>query len=575
MSLSNIVQDTLLNANPLMQATNGDKQMASNHEITKSIDELRRVLREQRLNNPEIDAKGDHIIYALDNFLNTSESCIRDKNSDEELQKFVNNAITFSEHAKKEAEINMSKFGSASDASNQQVINIANNLKHTVYQLFTSSDMRTTLRDVEGVFQKFVDVFEQYRNEHRRFADIPDEKRKELIKSILSIYSKSGKASAVKELRSEILSLYDYWRSKKETVSESLQKEFSELFDQALRLINRFTESDIFEVKSRAIDVYKKLENDRELEEFARSMRNWIDDLAKSPESADSEENARKGDELLKKGMDVIDKHYDSLKVLLEDIKQLLRSLQREEYLNKFKDDVKEIGRSLKGSYLDTLIQLRTVLAPIIENALNGMKLGKIEHIDESSRWKIIDPVFDAKESSLRDVSVNFKIGLQDIVEVTLKVKNIDIRFKDVTFAYEKTSMPSWSDSGKLDFRVASPGWKLKWVVKQRKDQDSTFELKEVRADIKTLDVSFTKADHTLIDSLFIKLWTPSLKKRARESIENILREKSVVLTGSLNKFFVHTPEGSSQVSVSSKGVQVSEVKGDTNQVKQTTQWTA
>lgn len=574
MDLSNIVQDTLMNTNPLMQATRGDKQMASNQEITKSIQELRRVLNEQRMNNPEIDSKGDQIIYALDNFLRTSESCIRDKNSDEELQKFVNNAITFSEHAKKEAELNMSKFGSMSDASNQQVVNIGKNLKHTIYQLFTSSDMRTTLRDVERVFEKFVNLFEQYRSEHRRFVDIPDEKRKELIKSILAIYSKSGKASAVKELRSHVLSLYDYWRSKKETVSEPLQREFSDLFDQALRLINRFTDMDIFTVKSHAIDVYKRLDNDRELEELARSMRSWIDDLAKSPETADSEQNARRGDELLKNGMGVIDKHYDTAKVFLDDLKQLLRSLQNEVYLNRLKDDVKVIGRSLKGSYLDTLIQLRTVLAPIIENTLDGMKLGKIEHVDESSRWKVVDPVFNAKDSSLHDVSVNFKIGLQDIVEVTLKVKNIDIRFKDVAFAYEKTSMPSWSDSGKLDFRVASPGWKLKWIVKQRKDQDSTFELKEVRGDIKTLDISILEADHKLIDSLLIKLWTPSLKRRARESIEKVLREKSVGLTGSLNKFFVHTSEDTSQMSVSSKGVQMTQTHGETHQAKEKTQWT-
>jgi ATP-dependent exoDNAse (exonuclease V) beta subunit len=512
--------------------------MATNYEITQSIEKLRRALREQRSRGSELDPKGEQLSAAVDQFLQTSESFLRAKNPDQAFQRFIANTIAFGERAKKEAEFNSIKYGSIADASSQQFANIGTNLKYVVSQMFTSADTRGVLREIEKLLEKIFDITKELKDNNKKITEMPKESRERIVRSVLGVISKCGKTPALKDLRSNILALFDYWSGTKENISPDLQREFSSLVEEGMALLNRFSTKDIFTIQKHFQQTYDSISKDKEACEYFSLKRKWTDELLENPESADSEESVRKGIEMIEKAINVADRHQDELSSLLHEIKDFISSMQEEEYLNRLADDITGIGQTLKGSYLNSLVQIKALMAPIIAEGIKGAKLPRILFRDPTSSWSLDNLVLSGKDSYLDDIMIDFRIGLRNLIEVTLLIRDIDVCFKNVDFQYERTAMPAWEDRGKLDIRLVSPGWKIHWVVNQKPGREPFFELSEAFGKIRNLDITITRANHTWIDSILVQLWTPSIRKATQEQIERILRERAVPLTDKLNQFF-------------------------------------
>jgi hypothetical protein len=241
--------------------------------------------------------------------------------------------------------------------------------------------------------------------------------------------------------------MYDYFISDKQYVSPRLQTEFSNLVDRAVDLLNRFTgDRDLFILKKMMENTYEEIKKDPEAQDYFTKWRKWADSIVENPDSAENESTVTEGDRIVEQGLRIYDRHSSEISSLSEEFRLALRSLQNDKYLIMYKENIADVGRSMKGSYLNSIIQLRTLLAPMIGHALTEAKLPRIESRDTSSAWSLDNISIHGKKSYLDDITMDIRIGLKDIIQVVVTIADIDITLKDVDFTYDRTAVPAFSD---------------------------------------------------------------------------------------------------------------------------------
>jgi len=509
------------------------RTMPSNTQMIEGMEKLRQVLREQRRSNTELDERGRQIASAVESFLDTSQSFIQERNWDEAMQRFAEHVMTFTERVQREA-----KDKADTQQIQNKLVSLAKNLRYVVQHLFTSTETRSVYREMENFIDAIFEASDHLKNSNSKYTAMPENVKNDLVDKNLKLLSKIGSTPASKEMRQDILSLFDYWRGSKAGISQGLQDDFSQLFEEALCIMERFTERDLHAFWNNFKSLCKDVDNDHEAHQFFKQMRENADYIVNNPEKAQDQESINKSRQNFDRGLSVMDRYGDRFRELFKEFKAVLHSLQDEKYALYYKQDIKSVGQSLRGNFLETAVQLRALLIPILKKSLEEIKLPRIEDSNQAASWTIDNIVLNGKETNLDDISLKFKIGLKDLIKVTLKVKNIDARFRGVEFTYNRTATPSWSDKGVLDCRFSSPCWKLKWIVDQDKGREPRFELAEASSRVKRLDINFVKAEHKWVDTILMPLWTPALRASARKGIENMLRARAEPLTDALNKYF-------------------------------------
>jgi regulator of replication initiation timing len=420
---------------------------------------------------------------------------------------------------------------------------IASNLRTLLKRFFTSMDARSTIWEMSSMLDTLFAVAKETKDEDKPVTQLSEEKKTELVERVRHALMKIGEKAETREMRSDLLAIYDYWSAKKSEFKTDLEKEFKKLYDEGFNILNRFTGRDLQTLEDHVRALYQDINNDPEAKSFFEDFRKWCDNVVNHPETARAEATTQDGKKLMDRSIAIKNKYGKRFRELLDEIKLFAKSFQDDPYLNEYQRELKYMKRAFSGSFLDTMAQLRLLCLPLLQSMTAEIQMPRIEQRDPSGTWTVDSLVLRGREITLDDVNLSFKFGLKNLLKAVVEIKNIDVILRDVHFTYDRTSIPSFFDEGKFNCRIQTPKWKLKWIVREETGRAPCFELAEVQGGIRKVAINITQANHKFLDNLLMPMMQGTLRRRAQNAVENAMRTQGELVTQKFNQFFAN-PEG-------------------------------
>lgn len=137
----------------------------SNTEIFGAMDSTKANLQHQVETDKRIDETGRMIAEGAEKIIQTTEDLLKDKNSDEKLQRFLQHAMDFGQRIKEEGKDQVQKISKEEEGSEQEVLkklkSISEHLRNLLRELVTSSQFRTLLIEMIDLFDKIFTKFSE------------------------------------------------------------------------------------------------------------------------------------------------------------------------------------------------------------------------------------------------------------------------------------------------------------------------------------------------------------------------------------------------------------------------------
>jgi len=232
-------------------------------------------------------------------------------------------------------------------------------------------------------------------------------------------------------------------------------------------------------------------------------------------------------------------KYGELLHEINTELKDLLKRLQQDKYAQVLTAEMTELRDVFSDSIFETLAQVRHLALPVIKELLRELHLPKIENQTDTSHYIIDNMILQGKEINLDDVSVNIKFGLKDLMKLEFEIKNIQGKIQGVNFTYDNFGALKWHDEGTFNCFLSVPKWKLKWIVKESKNQPPQFFLGKIDGNINQFSLDIEQAKHKFVDQMIVAWFSGNIKKRTELEIEKAMREHAQIITEKFNQMFV------------------------------------
>jgi hypothetical protein len=578
------MSDVMPGINPNLAKTIIEK-IPSNDDLLQQLSNFRKIIHEQREGNKDLDEKGRQMALALEQFAWNTEHLIKEKNWDQAAQKFAERAVKFGERVSKEAQLRQ---GDTKETLTR-LANITSNLKRLFASIFTS-DTRELLLDATGLVGSVLTLTAQQEDQYKqgKLPDLSDDMKREISGRYRNILAKVGRKSEFKEVREDILNMFDYWREirnkstatatdksstsssgqhtsilkdnahimTKEELDEQrllndLRFDFRFLYEEAISIVQRFVQKyDLRKLEDNFWSLYNEINNDQDASSFFYDLRQWSNSIVENPDSSENEQVIEEGKTLINRAFNIRKKFGRKISNQIEEFKEVLDSLQADRYLSAYKEELQHFkDASSSGTFIDTVSQFRHLALPIIKEMMQDIKLQPIDIKESFGHITIDNLVLKIQEVSIDDIFVQLKFGMKDLMMAEVKIKNIQAKFQDVKFTYERTATPQISDSGVLNCFVASRDWKMKMVVREERGRTPFFEMSEAKAGIRRFKIDIVESQHKVLNSLMLPFINAKLRKRAQDAIEGVLKEHGEFITHKMNELFSTSPFSSQNFS--------------------------
>jgi len=568
-------------------------KIPSNDDLLQQLSNFRKILREQREGNKDLDEKGKQMALAMERFAWNTEHMIQEKNWDQAAQKFAERAVKFGDRVRQEAEM---RSGTAKEALGH-LTNITNTLRRLFSSLFTS-DTRGLLLDATGLVGSLLTLSAQQEEQQKqgKLTDLSDDMKREISARYRNILAKVGRKSEFKETRKDIMDMFDYWSGMRNKVSGSssssmctncnsssctdascrakstnpaaasimkddapimtkeereeqrlldeLNFEFRGLYDETIFILQRFVEKyDLRKLENNFWSLYNDMNTDPDARTFFHDLREWSNSIVDNPDSSESPEVTEQGKKLIDRAFFIRRKYGRRVSDLVDQFKEVLDSFQADRYLSAYKEELQNMRDvTTSGSFIDTVSQFRHLALPIIKEMMQEIKLPQIEIKEKFGRITIDNLLLKIQEVSIDDIYVHFKFGMKDLMMAEVKIKNIQVKLQDVHFTYERTTTPQISDSGKLNCSIASRDWKMRMVLREDRGKAPYFEMSEAKAGIRKVKIDIVESQHKVLGSLMLPFINATLRKKASDAIEGTLKEHGEFITHKMNELFSSSP---------------------------------
>jgi len=159
--------------------------------------------------------------------------------------------------------------------------------------------------------------------------------------------------------------------------------------------------------------------------------------------------------------------------------------------------------------------------------------------------------ILQGKEINLDDISVNFKFGLNDLITLIFKIRNVSGSIRNINFEYKSSGMFSWEDQGVISCDINSPYSKIKWIVRETPNQPLRFELASTHAEISKFKINIEQAKHKILDKMATSMFSGAIRRRVQTEAENSLEKQGNQITNRVNEQFANLQQKVSSAATS------------------------
>jgi len=271
-----------------------------------------------------------------------------------------------------------------------------------------------------------------------------------------------------------------------------------------------------------------------------------------------------KGNNIINEGLKHLEKdeYKETLDTVVQQLRDITHTIKEEPELQQLLTDLKKLndnfymvndyGNKKKFNVELFVEHMRTVVIPVVVRVLNRIKMPKIDSSDESYDYTIDNVVFSAEDIlpeniriedtsviEIRNVASEFQ-GDNPINKIVIDIKKINFMVHEADLWFHRKSVPTLTDSGKMDIEVDKAGTDLHVVLnaghalssvaahlagKKESEILPLYSIDEVKCVIHNLRVKFKDTKHDTLYNLFTKLFPGVIKSRIQSVVEsNIAR---------------------------------------------------
>jgi len=291
---------------------------------------------------------------------------------------------------------------------------------------------------------------------------------------------------------------------------------------------------------------------------FFSELREYLERPLKEPEIV-NEHYYEKGNCIVNNGLKYLqkDEYKETLDTTIQQLREITHTIKDEPELQQLLTDLKKLNDNFymaddsgnKKFNVELFVEhMRTVVIPVLVKVLNRIKIPRIDSSDETYDYTIDNVVFSAEDvlpenirvedtsvMELHNVANEFQ-GDNPINKITIDIKKINFMVHEADLWFHRKSMPTLTDSGKMDIEVDKAGTDLHVVLnaghalssiaahltgKKEAEILPLYYIDDVKCVIHNLRVKFRDTKHDTLYNLFTRLFPGIIKSRVQSVVES------------------------------------------------------
>jgi len=347
-----------------------------------------------------------------------------------------------------------------------------------------------------------------------------------------------------------------------EPEAERWRREANEASNEAKEFIEQFTQGmSLDSLINNIRTLFNAIQNDKNIRDFFFELREYLERPLREPQIVD-EKYFEKGDFLVNYGLNYLqNERYNKLtSTIIQQLRDVVRSIKEDPDLQQLINDLKKLNENFyvmdsagnKKLNVELFIEhLRLVVIPVIIKVLNRIRLPPIVGHDESYDYEINNVVFAAEDVlpenirienlsvvELRNVASEIQVE-NPVNRIKIDIKRINFMVHEADLKFTRKTIPSVSDSGKLDIEVDKAGTDLNIILNaehvlsrvatrllggEETELRPLYNVEDAKCVIHNLNVKFKETKHDTLYNLFVKLFPGVIKSRVQIAIEENIR---------------------------------------------------
>lgn len=329
--------------------------------------------------------------------------------------------------------------------------------------------------------------------------------------------------------------------------------------NEAKVLIEQFTQGQSLDpVIKNMRSLFTAIQNDDDISKFFSELREYLERPLKEPEVV-NEHYYEKGNAIISDGLNYLEKdeYKETVDTTIQQLRDITHAIEEEPELQQLVTDLKKLNNNFymmddsgnKRFNADLFVEhMRSVIIPVLVKVLNRIKMPRIDNSDESYDYTIDNVIFSAEDIlpeniriedtsviELRNVSNEFQ-GDNPTNRIIIDIKKINFNVHEADLWFHRKSVPTLTDSGKMDIEVDKAGTDLRIVLnaghalasvaahltgKKEAEILPLYSIDEVKCVVHNLHVKFKDTKHDTLYNLFTRLFPGVLKSRVQSVVEN------------------------------------------------------
>jgi hypothetical protein len=559
--------------------------LPSNKDIGQVVDSAKRSLNQAEA-QANLDVHGRVLVSDIQSILNSSKKLMYSLNSNDQLQKFINDIAEFTQDYSERLPTDQVR-GDVYDALHEGRELLLHS-KDLVLFIIRSGEFRQFMYDLIDLFKGITsNIQDKYQDEGTKVKDaVKSDINREDTSASKTQEQVKKTGQKVKEdiqqgtfvdddkkeqLRTRLNSLMDRFQRNKDfnlaiknfyRIIDLFNRRFDQLKndpnlklegnDQFEQLVSdaKGILSNIFGDKFADFDkefwsLASDLREDKEAQKFFSEFRSFINDCIDNADKWDKDEAKDRLNKMVDRIMDYWDTAKDNYgdrlsqwfnwsSDMISYSKKEVFGLQDQIY--KLVSDAVFDRQGRPDLYVtqDTLKSLQDIIVPIFQQQISNIPIPTISGSTETYDFSIHDVLLDGRGFIPDRFRFRFVTDLvldskhsrnnQLVSKILCRVDGIDMDLKNVHFHYARKSIPRIEDSGVCDVSIRGLSLKLSWYLITQKDGPTKMKLVTTNSLIESMSISNIISKHSWIDGFMSTFAKGYIKEQVQKGLIESLK---------------------------------------------------
>jgi len=557
----------LKNVNPAVEIAKSviEGKPPSNDIINKAIDSTKTALEEEIQSRPST-APEVKLAKDAEAFLEVSKKLINEKNSNEQVQKFLLESVEALKEIVEQLKQNK-QLEEVTEELSKEASEILESMKSVATQLVESVDFRSLLSDLVDILHDMVEERQEGVPAERLTTEYPSDitergdltidevKKQELLNSFKDVITRINASPDFRTAISGLFSIIGQLEWAAEEVKEEAEQQSQRnphlraLWQDGREIISSFAGSEkVDKFVNDFWDLYLSLKKNYTVRKYFRDLKQLMLQVIEKPALLDDDPELKNElDRLYNEGRRWMnDPQFQSkLRNLTTDLRLIWDNIKDDELTKEFAQKTKELaqdlilddsGRPNLGVSLTGMNQFRSLIAPILRKNLEYLPVPSFSGSNNTYYYEVEGLELNGREIIPDEIKMRVwgdaDVSLHDsttkaLTYVTIWIHNIAVHSKDVCFYFHRKSFPQIDNRGIADLAISGDNFiKITWKIEVDQSTDTWLvSVKDINCHIDKMKIKIKRSTHSWLNKIISATLIGHLKRMVEQKVIETLHE--------------------------------------------------